>query len=74
MNISVLGLDHPKTRWKIPLKIVENNKAKNLWDLIWTNKQVLANQPGILVIDKNQKSALVINITISSDGNVRKNE
>lgn len=74
-------LNHFKIKWKILQKIVENNKAKIPWDFS-IHKQVLANQPDIVAIDKNQKSAQVIYIytkrqeegiwEVRERGNIRK--
>lgn len=36
------------------------------------NNQTILHQPNIMVIDKNQKSPLVIVIAIPTDGNIRK--
>lgn len=74
----VNGLDPLKTKWKIPWKIVENNKAENnnniLWDLFNQTDKLLANQPDIAIVNKNRKSALVLDISISSDRDFRKKE
>lgn len=51
------GLNPPKTKWTIPQKIVENNKAMILWDFIQLDKQILANQD-MMVTNKNQKSEI----------------
>lgn len=53
---------------------LENNKAMILWEFATQlDKQVLANQPDIAVIDKNQKSALV-KYSYTKRQNVRKKE
>lgn len=38
------------------------------------DKVVMANQPDILVLDKQKKIAIVIDVAIPSDGNIRKKE
>lgn len=43
-------------------------KATILWDL-QTNRQVLADQPDNMIIDKDQKI-----VVVPSDGNIRKKE
>lgn len=50
----------------IPQKILENNKTR-IWDFfIEIDKQILANLPDTIVIDKNHNSAPVIDITVQS--------
>ena len=69
------GLEVPKSQWAIPQKVVENNRAKVLWDFsIQTDKQLLANQPDIVVVDKERKRAVVIDVAIPADANIRKKE
>ena len=58
-----------------PQKVVEYKRAKLLWDfLIQTNRKVLANQPDIVVVDKQKKEAVVIDIAVPSDSNIKKKE
>lgn len=47
--------------------MVENNRAK-----IQTAMQLLVNQLHIMVVDKEQKRAVVIAVVILVDGNTRK--
>ncbi|TWW69263.1 hypothetical protein D4764_18G0000690 [Takifugu flavidus] len=69
------GLEVPGTRWETPPKVVENKQAKILWDLqIQTVKMLMANQPDIVVVDKHQKTVVVIDVAILSDSNIRKKE
>ena len=69
------GLEVPKSQWAKPQKVVENNRAKVLWDFsIQTDKQLLANQPDIVVVDKERKRAVVIDVAIPADANIRKKE
>ncbi|TKS67246.1 Multidrug resistance protein 1 [Collichthys lucidus] len=69
------GIEVPKSRWAIPQKVAENNRAKVLWDFSFqTDKQVLANQPDIVVLDKEQKRVVVIDVAIPADANIRKKE
>lgn len=45
--------------------MVENNWAKTLCDFKFqTGKQMLANQPDIVVVDKDQRTAVVMNAAI----------
>lgn len=48
--------------------MVENNKAKVLWDF----KQLLASQPHIVVVDTEQKTTVVVDVAVPGDSNVRK--
>ncbi|XP_051911362.1 uncharacterized protein LOC127593748 [Hippocampus zosterae] len=69
------GLETPRSKWETPPKVVENNRAKILWDfLIQTDKMVMANQPDIVIIDKGQRKAVVVDVAVPSDGNIRKKE
>ncbi|XP_060796653.1 spermatogenesis-associated protein 16-like [Neoarius graeffei] len=59
----------------MPPKIVENNRAKILWDFKFqTDKQVLACQPDTVVVDKEQKSVIVKDVGIPVDNNIRQKE
>ena len=54
---------------------MENNRAKILWDFqIQTDRQLLASQPDIMVVDKDQKTAVMIDVALPSDSNIRKKE
>ncbi|TWW59398.1 hypothetical protein D4764_06G0009280 [Takifugu flavidus] len=69
------GLEVPGSRWETPLKVLENKQAKILWDFqIQTDKMVVANQPDIVVVDKHQKTVVVIDVAIPSDSSIRKKE
>lgn len=69
------GLEVPRSRWETPPKVMENNRAKILWDFqIQTDKMVMANQPDIVVMDKQQKTVVVVDVAIPSDSNIRKKE
>ena len=47
------GLEVPGSRWKTPPKVIQNDRAKILWDFQFqTDKLVMANQPDIVVVDK----------------------
>ena len=68
-------LDPPKSRWETPQKVVENNRTKLLWDFpIQTDRKVLANQQDIVVIDKQKKESVVIDIAVPSDSNIKQKE
>ncbi|KAI3361747.1 hypothetical protein L3Q82_001956 [Scortum barcoo] len=51
------GLEVPRSKWATPPKVVENDRAKILWDIqiqTQTDKQGMVNQPDIVVVDKEQ--------------------
>ena len=56
-----------------PEKIIENNAAKILWDFsVQTDKTIPHNKPDILLVDKDERKAYVIDIACPSDYNVVK--
>ncbi|XP_051914448.1 uncharacterized protein LOC127596235 [Hippocampus zosterae] len=60
-NCAEYGLETPRSKWETPPKVVENDRAKILWDFqIQTDKMVMANQPDIVIIDKGQRKAVVV--------------
>lgn len=64
----------PKSQWDIPSKVVENNRAMILWDFKFqTHKQLLAAKPD-MVVDKKQKTAVVIDVAIPADSIIRVKE
>ncbi len=55
--------------------MVENEQAKILWDFqIQTYKMVVTDQPDMVVVDIQQKKAVVKDVAILSDSNIRKKE
>ncbi|XP_057700706.1 uncharacterized protein LOC130921080 [Corythoichthys intestinalis] len=67
------GLETPRSQWETPAKVLENESAKILWDFwIQTDKMLMANQPNIVIMDKQQRTAVVIDVAIANDGNIRK--
>lgn len=59
------GFEVPKSQWEEPPRRVENNRTIILWDFkLQTDKQLLANQQDIVVVDNEQKRAVVIGVTI----------
>lgn len=55
--LSAAHMDPPKNKYETPQKIVQNNKRKILWDFsIQIDKQLLANESNIVVLDNKQKS------------------
>ena len=68
-------LSQPHYWWEIPDKVNENDQVKILWDFyIQTDKHVLANQPDIVVVDKSDKRAIIIDIAVPNDCNIEKKE
>lgn len=53
--------------------MVENSRAKILWKF-QTDKQLLVNQPAIVVADMEQKTAFVKDVEIPVDRNIRMKE
>ena len=69
------GLKVPGSKGKTSSKVIENNQAKIPWDFqIETDKMVVVNQPHIIVVDKQEKKVVVVNVAIQSDSNIRKKE
>jgi hypothetical protein len=74
-NCKVYELETPDKWWEIPNKVQQNDQAKILWDFhIQTDKQVIANQPDIVLIDKSKKKAIIIDIAIPNDVNIKSKE
>ena len=60
--------------WSESQPQVENDQATFLWDFqIQTDKLVMANQLDIVLTDKQQKKALVIDLERRSERSERKN-
>lgn len=56
-------------------KVVKNKRAKILQGFKFqTDKKLLANQLGIIAVDKEQKTPIMIDEAIAVDSNIRKNE
>jgi len=54
---------------------VENDRADSLWDfMIQTNKLVMATQPVNVVVYKLQRKAVVIDVAVPSDSNIKKKQ
>ena len=69
------NLEVPRSKWEMPPRVMENDRAKILWDFqIQTDKMVVANQPDIVVVDKQKKTAVVIDVAVPNDSNIRKKE
>lgn len=56
-------------------KVIENDQATILWDFqIHADKMVMANQPDVVVADKQQKRTIVIDVTVPSDTTTKQKE
>lgn len=45
------------------MKVAENNRAKVLWDFMFqTDRQLLASQPDTVLVEGEQKTAVVIHV------------
>lgn len=54
---------------------MENNRGKILWEFhIQKVRQILTNQADIVVVDTDKKIAVVIDVVIPSDRNIRKKD
>ena len=63
------------SKWATPPNVIENDQDKILWDFqIQMDKMVVANQPAIGVVGEQDKKAVVVDVTIPSDRNIRKKE
>ena len=66
-------LEVPGSKWATLPNVIENDQAKSLWDFqIQTDNMMMANQPDILVVDKRDKKAGVVDVTIPRDSDIRK--
>ena len=62
-----------ESKWATPPKVIENDRAKILWDFkIQTDKMVAANQADIVVIKERNNKTVVVDAAIASDNNIRK--
>ncbi len=68
----------PKQWWKWELKekqILENEEVKILWEVpVRTDKKINANRPDIILINKQEKTVKLIDITVPQDYNIQKKE
>lgn len=63
----ILPLDPPKSRWKIPQKIVKNNKAEILWNFsIQTDELLPISEPDI-VKEEPEISTGILNIATANE-------
>lgn len=70
-------LEVPNSQWDTAPKVVENNRAKILWDFEFqTEKQLPKNQPDRVVVHKEQNTRAehhsVIDVAVPGDSNIRK--
>ena len=68
-------LQHNKDWWVTPDSIVKNDRAKLLWDFpIQTDRHMPHNRPDIVLIDYQQQSGFIIDISVPRDENIRDKE
>lgn len=62
--------------WKHkPADVTENNEVKILWDFsIRTDEKIQANKPDLVVVDKGNKTLLIIDVACPLDINIEKKE
>ena len=54
-----------------PSPVLENENFKMLWDFsIQTDKEIRANQPDIIFVDKRERTVMFIDVTIPNDHNI----
>jgi hypothetical protein len=54
-----------------PLTVAENNKVTVLWDMpVNTDREIKANRPDIIIKNKEEKTCLMIDMTVPSERNV----
>ena len=69
------GLKAPGSRRETPPMVTDNERVKILWDFqIQTDKLVMANQPDMVVVDKHQRTEVMVQVAIPGDGNIKKKE
>ena len=70
-----IGQEVPRSKCLSPPKVAEKDESMILWNFqIRTNRMVMANQSDIVMVDKQQKKAVVIDAAIPSDSTIRKKE
>lgn len=69
-------LEAPGTQWTTSPKVFENDRTKILWNfhLQTERKMLVVNQPEIMVVNKQVKTASVADVTNPSDSNMRQKE
>ena len=70
------GLEHAE-RWyeHTPEGVVENDKVKILWDInVQCDNMIQARRPDIIVINKEKKEAIIVDIAVSADIRVSEKE
>src|SRR6266576_3517472 len=72
------NFETPKQWWKWELKekqILENEEVKILWEVpVRTDKKINANRPDIILINKQEKTVKLVDITVPQDYNIQKKE
>lgn len=69
------GLEDLRSKGDTSPGVVENNQAKLPWDFqIQTDKVLMANQPDIVVADKQRRKVVIIDVAIHGDSKIREKE
>jgi len=72
---SKYGLEHSRKPKDTPEKVVQNDRVKLLWDFhIQTDIRLKHNQPDIVLVDRQDKTCLIIDIAVPRDENIREKE
>ena len=69
------GLEVPASRCETSPRVIENEQVKIRWDFqIQTDRLITHHQFDWVVVDKRQRTAVVVDVAIPSEDNVRKKE
>lgn len=64
---------HKKIHEYSPQTLLENESLKLYWDHpLITDRSILHNRPDIVILDKKEKTATIIDITVPADDNAEK--
>ena len=67
-------LDVPGSKCTTTPKVIENELVKILWDFQIQINKMAANQSDMMMVNKQNKKAIVVDVTIPCDSNIRKKE
>ena len=74
LKYNLLDSEVPYYRY-VPDPVLESGRALLYWDRpIITDRTIVANRPDIVVIDRLERLALIVDVTIPHDGNLVKAE
>ena len=67
-------IEIPVSKWITTVKVIENYQPKIVWDFqIQTDNKVMSKQLDIVVVDHQEKKAVVVSVAILNDSKIRKN-